>query len=563
MTIHLSQRFPLAVTLPWLAVMLLSVAIRYLVGRHYLRLDPARQTAADRAWRLRFGTGALATAVLWSVAACLFFEGEASLQLCFLIAILAGVGAGATQTLSPSPRIAHAFLIVLLAPFGVRFLLLGHLEAVLIGAIVFVFLLFLCLQVGRHYAVLRESLELNHENALIVADLSKAKEAAEQANRERADFMATLSHELRTPVSGILGLTHAMQKGSLSDDQAHHLSSIADSAELLLTLLNDFLDFSKIEAGKLSIETISFDLAEITAQCASVARALAQRKNLHLTYENEVARTTRVKGDPVRLRQILLNLLSNAVKFTSEGYIRFRIEQVSARDGALLLRFSVEDTGIGMTPEVQERIFQRFSQAAPSTSREFGGTGLGLAITRDLVHLMGGTLQLESTAGEGSTFAVEVSLPAAAEPTAEPLEEEPMDPAELTGRVLIVEDDPVNRRVLQLLLESTRFEILTASDGDSAIEKFVEGNLDLVLMDFQLPGMDGIELTRWIRAGNFARLRADVPIVATTANATAEAEAACHDVGMNAFLTKPLRRDPLLRTLARLLRRHRQKQKEA
>jgi len=223
---------------------------------------------------------------------------------------------------------------------------------------------------------------------------------------------------------------------------------------------------------------------------------------------------------------------------------------------------TVEDTGIGMDEDTQSRIFQRFFQAR-ERSPAIIGTGLGLSIVRELVALMHGEMRLRSHLGEGSTFTVELPLPTVEETDGEKAEPDGVAPETLVGRVLLVEDDAVNRRVVRLLLANTSLEIETAATGEEAIERFVEGGWDLILMDFQLPGMDGLELARWIRSGNFSRLRQNVPIVAATANATPEAEAACAEAGMDAFLAKPLRRPLLLQTLAVQLQRPRDAEKEA
>jgi signal transduction histidine kinase/ActR/RegA family two-component response regulator len=377
-----------------------------------------------------------------------------------------------------------------------------------------------------------DALQRLGRQAVAQLQLRRSRDAAVQAAEAKSRFLANMSHEIRTPLNGVIGLTGLLLDTELAPPQREMVATVRDCGEHLLALVDDILDFSKLEAGKVALESVPFDLQALAERALAMVESQASAKGLALRLRWQVSGGAQRVGDPTRLRQVLLNLLVNAVKFTRAGEVTLTVAGTAE---SLVLR--VTDTGIGIARDDLARIFDRFSQADASTTRQFGGTGLGLAISRRLVELMGGSLRVESAVGQGSTFSFHVPLRTA---PAEALAPAPAPAAgACTGlRVLLAEDNAVNRFLATHLLGKLGCEVIVAEDGRQAVEAAMRQPFDLVLMDCQMPVMDGYEATARIRALEGAI--AAVPIIALTASALAEDRERCLFAGMSDFLSKPI-----------------------
>lgn len=403
--------------------------------------------------------------------------------------------------------------------------------------------------------------QMQVQEARRTEEMRKAKEAADEANNAKSAFLAVVSHEIRTPMTGVMGMVKLLLDTTLSKEQKDYAVTIQDSGEALMALLNDILDFEKIESGKLELERTDFDLHRLLRGVQTLMNGHAAAKNVELRLELDPRAPQFIVGDSTRLRQVLLNLVNNAIKFTSKGTVYLRINDLTPEDkidGPHQLYFAVQDSGIGITPETQKKLFMPFAQADSSTARKYGGTGLGLAICKRLIEAMGGSINISSKPNEGSTFFFTIALPLGHEAGAqkvsfvtgsapnEPVAQKPSRRLE----VLVVDDNGINQKVLTGLVEKEGHRVAVASTGAEAMGKHLAATYDLILMDIELPDKSGIEVTREIRRLP-DKVKAFLPIVAMTGNTSEKDIINYFNAGMDDFLGKPITVDKLRAILLR------------
>ena len=551
--ILLREAIPRPVLSAWLAINLLLAGGRVAAAHAFQKkndADAPEDLVSTRAYRaLVYATG-----LVWGAGAWILFPEHSPLHQVVYMIIMAGLAAGAVPILSPLLRLYYAYSASFLVPVAARLILQGQEIYITLGILTILFLVTLINSATRMQELLVATLENQLRNEAMVASLKAAREAALAASRAKNEFLANMSHEIRTPMNGVLGTLQLLRDTPMESDQRDLVATANTSAESLLHLLDDILDFSRIEAGKLALQQVPFSLAElIQGLKETLAPPLGQRPIL-LTTEVDPAFDEPILGDPGRVRQVVGNLLSNAIKFTPAGQITVRAVVTDRRGEDLTALLEVRDTGAGIAPNDQSKLFQSFSQGDASLTRKHGGSGLGLAIVRQLTNLMGGECGLESELGEGSRFWCEIPFTLAG--GAALVEEAPLPSAggaALAGEVLLVEDNLINQKIAARMLRKLGLEVTLAADGQEALDLLRCRSFSAVLMDCQMPVMDGYAATAAWREVESGERRPRTPVIAMTAHAMEGDRDRCLAAGMDDYLAKPVKWEALAAMLRQWL----------
>ncbi len=557
------NKLPHVVLSIWLGLMALLIAVRTVIT--YLKLyDTERnQSYADiaRRWYIM---AVLITGAGWGITSTLMFPYD-QLQQVVLAFILAGVAASGV-TLSNVAWVYSGFVGLALVPLMVRLFYIGGEVYYALSAMTALFMLVMILAVYRMYLASSDALRLEYTNEELIENLTRAgnelesmnkeltheidlvkrmekelkqaKDRAEEMSKTKGEFLANMSHEIRTPMNGVIGTLQLLADTKLGKAQSEYVNTAHKSAHSLLTILNDILDLSKIEAGKLNIENISLDIRDIVNDLITLHTMTAEEKCVQLSAQVDEQIPEFVVGDPTRIRQVLANLVSNALKFTDKGHVLVRLSMLTSGDKQATVRFEVEDTGIGIRNDIKHELFKEFTQADGTTTRKYGGTGLGLAIVKQLVEMMHGQFGVDSIEGTGSTFWFTLPLDIGTERVAKKPKEAVMETRDrLRGRILLVEDNQINQLVAQKMLEKFGLDYVLAADGQEALDLLETEDVDAVLMDCQMPVLDGYEATRRLRKqSKFTSL----PVIAMTANVMEGDREKCIEAGMNDYIGKPI-----------------------
>ncbi len=543
----------------WATLMVLLSGIRFLLCYLFAKRDQSPE-AQKNFTRLYI----VVTAILglaWSLLALLPNAFGNIYSQSYIIIIMMGLLFIAVNVLAmnrlaqilyciPFPFVIFCLLLAFPGPFSLQF-----------AALTVVFLVFMIWLGKEQHESLVKRLNVQFTNEQLISQLELAIERETIANRAKSEFLANMSHEIRTPMNGVLGMIELLQDSDLSNVQRRFADNIQGSGEILLSIINDILDFSKIEAGKLELESIPFDLESLIKGVEQMLARDAQDKGLNFAVIIPPETCHNLKGDPTRIQQVLTNLIANAIKFTKNGEVAIRVITSKVGSHHVTLLISVQDTGIGITPEVRSQLFKPFSQADGSTTRKYGGTGLGLAISNELVSRMGGVLDCESKPGKGSKFFFTIPLEVVSEtekmtPLPEfvtssiGIDEDGIQLAQI--HALVAEDNETNQEVVFAMLQKIDCEVTLVSNGQEAVDILTEKSFDLIFMDCQMPVMDGYQATAEIRRREKKEgLNNHIHIIALTANVVEGDREKCLSAGMDDYLGKPFKQDDIVGVLSR------------
>ena len=567
----------------WLGVMILLFLYRSAV--HYFKLYNGESRLAVNKYVIRrwYLVSVFLTGAGWGVTSTLMFPFNQTFQI-VLAFILVGVSASGVAYSSVA-WVYYGYVGCVLLPLMIRLFYVGGEIYYALSALTGFFLGVMIMAVHRMYKSSVAELELSYKNESLINDLTNAgqdleklndnlvdeiqhgkkiegelklaRDKAEKMSQAKGEFLANMSHEIRTPMNGVIGTLQLLEDTELSEEQKEFVRTAHTSADALLAILNDILDISKIEAGKLSFETIAFDFERVINEIVILHAQKAEEQGVSLYQHIDDGLPKLVMGDPTRCRQIIVNLVSNALKFTRQGEVTIDLDVLNMDEGQVELKVSVSDTGIGIPEAALETLFNAFTQADGSTTRKYGGTGLGLAIVSQLVELMHGRLGVDSVEGEGSTFWFIARFKCAEKELArEEVTKESAEPLQLNAKILLVEDNPINQMIAQKMMEKIGLRAVLANNGVEALEILAKQSFDLVLMDCQMPEMDGFDATREIRKLELKDLRDEaLPVIAMTANVMSGDRQRCLDVGMDDYIGKPVQRDRLESVLRKWLLR--------